>query len=184
MNELAGELLTLSIMAFALGMDAFSVGLGMGMIQLRFRQIIYIGLVIGIFHMFMPLFGMLTGQLLSGWLGLLATYIGGALLLVLGLQMIVASIRKEDKPFIAPVGTGLVLFATSVSLDSFSVGLSLGIYGSQVWMTILLFGFFSMLLTWLGLLLGKQVRSWVGSYSGVLGGIILLAFGIKLLFPL
>lgn len=141
MNELAGELLTLSIMAFALGMDAFSVGLGMGMIQLRFRQIIYIGLVIGIFHMFMPLFGMLTGQLLSGWLGLLATYIGGALLLVLGLQMIVASIRKEDKPFIAPVGAGLVLFATSVSLDSFSVGLSLGIYGSQVWMTILLFGF-------------------------------------------
>ena len=55
MNELAGELLTLSIMAFALGMDAFSVGLGMGMIQLRFRQILYIGLVIGIFHMFMPL---------------------------------------------------------------------------------------------------------------------------------
>lgn len=54
-------------------------------------------------------FGMLTGQLLSGWLGLLATYIGGALLLVLGLQMIVASIRKEDKPFIAPVGAGLVL---------------------------------------------------------------------------
>ncbi|MDG8483841.1 manganese efflux pump, partial [Streptococcus pneumoniae] len=86
MYELAGELLTLSIMAFALGMDAFSVGLGMGMVQLRFRQIIYIGLVIGIFHMFMPLFGMLTGQLLSGWLGLLATYIGGALLLVLGLQ--------------------------------------------------------------------------------------------------
>ncbi|KDE31150.1 manganese efflux pump [Bacillus altitudinis MN12] len=184
MNELAGELLTLSIMAFALGMDAFSVGLGMGMIQLRFRQILYIGLVIGIFHMFMPLFGMLTGQLLSGWLGLLATYIGGALLLVLGLQMIIASIRKEDKPFIAPVGAGLVLFATSVSLDSFSVGLSLGIYGSRVLMTILLFGFFSMMLTWLGLLLGKQVRSWVGSYSGVLGGLILLAFGIKLLFPL
>ncbi|KPN13893.1 hypothetical protein AKG37_07380 [Bacillus australimaris] len=184
MNELAGELLTLSIMAFALGMDAFSVGLGMGMIQLKFRQIIYIGLVIGIFHMFMPLFGMLTGQLLSGWLGLLASYIGGALLLVLGLQMIVASIRKEDKPFIAPVGGGLVLFATSVSLDSFSVGLSLGIYGSRVWMTILLFGFFSMILTWLGLLLGKQVRSWVGSYSGALGGTILLAFGIKLLFPL
>ncbi|WP_353854329.1 manganese efflux pump MntP family protein [Bacillus sp. Bos-x628] len=179
-----GELLTLSIMAFALGMDAFSVGLGMGMIQLRARQIIYIGLVIGVFHMFMPLFGMLTGQLLSGWLGFLATYIGGSLLLVLGLQMIIASISHQDEPFIVPVGAGLVLFATSVSLDSFSVGLSLGIYGSRVWMTILLFGFFSMMLTWIGLLLGKQVRSWVGSYSGTLGGIILITFGVKLLFPL
>ncbi|MFS0654077.1 manganese efflux pump MntP family protein [Bacillus sp. 179-C3.3 HS] len=184
MNELVGEWLTLSIMAFALGMDAFSVGLGMGMIPLRVRQILYIGLVIGIFHMIMPLFGMLTGQLLSGWLGLLATYIGGSLLVVLGLQMIIASIRKQEEPFIAPVGAGLVLFATSVSLDSFSVGLSLGIYGSHVWMTILLFGFFSMGLTWIGLLLGKQIRSWSGTYSGALGGIILLAFGIKLLFPL
>ncbi|MGE6630354.1 manganese efflux pump MntP family protein [Bacillus sp. NPDC077027] len=184
MNGLAGELLTLSMMAFALGMDAFSVGLGMGMIQLRVRQIMYIGLVIGLFHMLMPLLGMLTGQLLSGLLGLLASYIGGSLLLVLGLQMMIAAIKKQDTPFIAPVGAGLLLFAISVSLDSFSVGLSLGIYGSRVLVTILLFGFFSMMLTWVGLLLGKQVRSWVGAYSGVLGGSILLSFGIKLLFPL
>ena len=36
-----GELITLSIMAFALGMDAFSVGLGMGMVKLRKKQIFY-----------------------------------------------------------------------------------------------------------------------------------------------
>ena len=38
-SQLISEMITLVIMAFALGMDAFSVGLGMGLIRLRFRQI-------------------------------------------------------------------------------------------------------------------------------------------------
>ncbi|MDR6120978.1 putative Mn2+ efflux pump MntP [Bacillus sp. SLBN-46] len=60
MSELVGELLTLVIMAFALGMDAFSVGLGMGMYKLRLRKIFEIGITIGIFHVWMPLVGLLT----------------------------------------------------------------------------------------------------------------------------
>ena len=35
MSEMIGEIVTLMLMAFALGMDAFSVGLGMGMYKLR-----------------------------------------------------------------------------------------------------------------------------------------------------
>lgn len=61
-----GELITLSIMAFALGMDAFSVGLGMGMVKLRKKQIFYIGFIIGLFHVIMPLAGMAAGNMLSG----------------------------------------------------------------------------------------------------------------------
>nr|WGE04878.1 manganese efflux pump [Bacillus subtilis] len=78
----------------------------------------------------------------------------------------------------------LLLFAIGVSLDSFSVGLSLGIYGSHPFLTITLFGLFSMMLTWLGLLVGKQVQSWLGTYSEALGGIILIVFGLKLLLPI
>ncbi|MFE4764851.1 manganese efflux pump, partial [Bacillus mycoides] len=43
---------------------------------------------------------------------------------------------------------------------------------------------FSMMLTWLGLLVGKQVQSWLGTYSEALGGIILIVFGLKLLLPI
>lgn len=70
-----------------------------------------------------------------------------------------------------------------MSLDSFSVGLSLGIFGARTFLTIIVFGVVSMLLTWLGLLLGRRVQGWLGSYSEALGGSILLAFGIKLLLP-
>ncbi|MBN8433567.1 manganese efflux pump MntP [Priestia flexa] len=183
-SGLISELITLVIMAFALGMDAFSVGLGMGLVRLRFRQIFYIGVIIGLFHIWMPLLGMFIGKLLSDKLGMLATYGGGVLLLILGIQMIYSSFKRDEEPFIKPVGWGLIIFALSVSLDSFSVGLSLGIFGARTFLTIMIFGVVSMLLTWLGLLFGRRVQGWLGSYSEALGGSILLAFGIKLLFQL
>ena len=62
-------------MAFALGMDAFSVGLGMGMAKLRNSQMLQIGVIIGLFHVIMPLFGMMAGQFFPGALGALAGYI-------------------------------------------------------------------------------------------------------------
>lgn len=69
-----------------------------------------------------------------------------------------------------------------MSLDSFSVGLSLGIYGARTLLTILLFGFVSMILTWTGLMLGRHFQQWLGAYSEALGGSILFVFGLKLLF--
>ncbi len=177
-----GEFLTLTIMALALGMDAFSMGLGMGMITLRLKQILKIGILIGIFHMVMPLLGMTVGKQLTVHFGNIATLIGGVLLIILGIQMIVSSLRSNDEPFITPRGFGVWLFALSVSLDSFSVGLSLGIFGAKVVMTIFLFGVISMGLTWLGLLIGRKTQKWFGSYGEALGGCILLSFGLKLLW--
>ncbi|MDM5340810.1 manganese efflux pump MntP family protein [Fictibacillus enclensis] len=179
-----GEWLTLWVMSFALGMDAFSIGLGMGMLRLRMKQIIKIGVVIGLFHMGMPLGGLMLGKQISSHFGGIAAIIGGCLLLLLGFQMIRSSFKPENEPFVTPVGFGLLLFALSASLDSFSVGLSLGIYGAKIVLTIFMFGLMSMLLTWCGLMMGRKVQNWLGSYSEALGGLILLAFGIKLLFPL
>jgi putative Mn2+ efflux pump MntP len=170
-------------MAFALGMDAFSVGLGMGMYKLRLRRIIYIGLMIGLFHVWMPLVGLLAGKYLSDKFGAFATFIGGLLLILLGVQMVWSSMKKGDEKVITPVGFGLLLFALSVSLDSFSVGLTLGIYGAKTVLVILCFGIVATVQTWAGLLLGRKVQAWMGTYSEALGGAILLGFGLKLLIP-
>ncbi|MGD6900585.1 manganese efflux pump MntP family protein [Bacillus infantis] len=183
MTSFFGELITLMLMAFALGMDAFSVGLGMGMFELRLRQIFKIGITIGLFHVFMPLLGMMAGRFLSEQFGSIAAYIGGGLLLLLGAQMIWSSIKDDDSSLITPVGFGLLIFALSVSLDSFSVGLSLGIYGAKTALVLVCFGAAAAILTWAGLLAGRKVQGWLGSYSEALGGAILLAFGIKLLWP-
>jgi manganese efflux pump family protein len=182
MTAVAGELLTLILMAFALGMDAFSVGLGMGMFNLRLRQIFKIGITIGIFHVWMPLLGMIAGKFLSNQFGTIASYIGGGLLIVLGVQMIWSSFKKEEESLITPVGFGLMVFAFSVSVDSFSVGLTLGIYQAKTVLVLVCFGAAATFLTWCGLLIGRKVQNWIGPYSEALGGSILLAFGLKLLF--
>lgn len=181
MTDMAGELLTLFVMAAALGMDAFSVGLGMGMYELRLRKIFQIGITIGIFHVWMPLVGLLAGKFLSEKFGSFATLIGGFLLLLLGIQMIWSSFKNETEKVITPVGWGMLVFALSVSLDSFSVGLSLGIFGAKTVMVLLCFGLAATVQTWAGLLLGRKVQGWIGSYSEALGGAILLGFGLKLL---
>jgi putative Mn2+ efflux pump MntP len=182
MSAMIGEILTLALMAFALGMDAFSVGLGMGMYRLGLRQIFKIGITIGLFHVWMPLLGMIAGRFLSNTFGAIAGYVGGGLLLLLGVQMVWSSFRDDEDSLITPVGLGLLLFALSVSLDSFSVGLSLGIYGAKTLLVLTLFGIGATALTWAGLLTGRKVQGWMGSYSEALGGAILLAFGVKLLF--
>lgn len=181
MSELIGELITLIIMAFALSMDAFSVGLGMGMYRIRLKQILKIGITIGLFHVLMPLLGMLMGRLLSDQFGEIAALVGGGLLLLLGLQMIWSGFKEDDKSLLAPVGFGLLLFSLSVSLDSFSVGLTLGIYGAKTALVLLCFGVGACILTWSGLLLGRKVQGWLGTYSEALGGSILMIFGLKLL---
>lgn len=178
-----GEWMTLLFMSVALGMDAFSIGLGMGMLSLRLKQIMKIGITIGLFHMLMPLAGMTIGKQISLYFGNIAGLIGGLLLVILGVTMIRSSFSSNDEPFVQPVGIGLLVFALSASLDSFSVGLSLGIYGAKTWLTILMFGMMSMLLTWAGLIMGKKVQKWFGSYGEAFGGCILLAFGVKILFP-
>ena len=165
-------------------MDAFSISLGMGMYRLRFKQMLNIGLIVGIFHILMPLLGMIAGRFLSEKFDAVASYIGGGLLLILGVQMIWSSLRKESESLITPVGFGLLLFALSVSLDSFSVGLTLGIYGARTLLVLICFGAGAMLLSWLGLIIGRRVQGLLGQYSEVLGGAILLFFSFRLLFPL
>lgn len=183
MLAMSGELITLIIMAFALGMDAFSVGLGMGMFKLRLRQIFKIGITIGLFHIWMPLLGMIAGRFLSEKFGDFAAYCGGGLLIVLGVQMLWSCFKEDESTFITPVGLGLLVFALSVSLDSFSVGLTLGIYGAKTVLVLTCFGIGATILTWIGLLVGRKVQGWLGTYSEALGGSILLAFGLKLLLP-
>lgn len=177
-----GQLLTIIIMAIALGLDAFSLGIGIGMRGVRLLDILKISVVIGIFHIVMPLMGMFMGHYVSSLLGHVATAAGGCLLALLGCHMIYSSLRGEEAAsFDHRTLWGLIIFALSVSIDSFSVGVSLGMFATDIVLTVLVFGAFGALMSIGGLLVGRRVGHWVGEYGEAFGGLILLAFGIKFL---
>lgn len=175
----AGQFLTLLIIAMALGFDAFSLGLGIGLKGIRLLDVLKLGIVIGLFHILMPIGGILTGQLVSGLLGNVATTAAGILLVLLGGHMIYSSIRGEEvQSFDHRSSIGLLVLALSVSVDAFSVGVTLGMFSADLWLTILLFGVFGGLMSMLGLLLGRKVSGNLGEYGEACGGAILLVFGI------
>jgi manganese efflux pump family protein len=177
-----GQLLTLLIMALALGMDAFSLGVGIGMRGIRLRDILKLSTVIALFHILMPLAGIWTGRYVSTLLGSVATTVAGGLLLLLGSHMVYSSLRGDSVTSINHRTVwGILLFALSVSIDSFSVGVSLGVFAVDIWLTVLLFGLFGGVMSILGLLLGRRVSSSLGGYGEACGGVILLTFGLLFL---
>ncbi|WEK53982.1 MAG: manganese efflux pump [Candidatus Cohnella colombiensis] len=178
----AGQILTIIIMAIALGMDAFSLGIGIGLKGVRLRDVLKLSLVIALFHILMPLGGMIMGQYVSSLLGGIATSVAGALLLLLGGHMVYSALRGESEGSIdhRSVG-GLLIFSLSVSIDSFSVGITLGMFSAHRLITIMMFGLFGGLMSMLGLMLGRRASQSLGGYGEALGGVILFTFGLLFL---
>lgn len=178
-----GQLLSLVIIAFALGLDAFSLGLGIGMRGLALRDIYVISLIIGVFHFVMPLIGMVIGFALSAAMGTVAIYAGGVLLCALGINMTWSGFRggKGAFPMHALSLWSIVLLAFSVSIDSLSAGLSLGLFSVNILLAVSMLGIGGGVMAGIGLTAGRFASMWVGDYGELIGGTILLAFGLKML---
>ncbi|MDY0394242.1 manganese efflux pump MntP family protein [Virgibacillus halophilus] len=176
------EFFTLVCIALALGMDAFSVSLGLGMKKLRLKRILMIGIVVGGFHVVMPLIGILTGKLISNSIGDWAAAASGFLLFGIGAHMIFSAFNFQSRQVFHTAGIGLIFFAFSVSLDSFSLGLSIGMSEIKIIMSVIVFGTVSAILTWGGLLLGRKVQGMFGAYSEIMGGSVLCGFGLLQVF--
>jgi putative Mn2+ efflux pump MntP len=183
MAELTGKSATLLLIAFALGMDAFSLCIGIGMQGVRLVHMVRISSVIAVFHMVMPVVGMVMGTFAGRLLGDVAVMFGGGLLLILGMHMIYNSLRGDSARTIH-YGSwlGLLAFAGSVSLDSLSVGVSLGMFATEVIGTILVIGCMGGVMSMLGLWIGRRIGRFAGEYAEALGGVILLTFGLLFLF--
>ncbi len=177
-----GQLITLVMIAFALGMDAFSLGIGLGMRGMMTQQLFAMSGTIGMMHILMPLAGMTLGRHMNGWVGDIAVWVGGGLLCILGGTMLWSSLREASASS-ASVTTfwGMLVSSFSVSLDSLSAGFSLGILSTDAPFALGLFGMFGGLMGGLGMILGKFLGHWVGNYGEALGGLILLLLGFKFL---
>ena len=185
--------------AIALGADAFSLSLAIGLAGIRKSMILHFSLVVAVFHVVMPLGGMMSGQALGSILGRYASGIGALVLIGLGGRMIYKVYRPtiEHFPFgearsalfqnnlstnISLSGFGIYLLAVSVSLDALSVGFSLGTLRADLFITVIIIGVIAGLMTGIGLVLGRVMGTRLGDKAELLGGLALLLIGVKLLF--
>lgn len=174
---------TILLMALALGADAFSMCLGVGMAGVRKLQIVIISITVFAFHILMPLTGWYIGSLAGSLAGRAAAIAGALLLIYLGARMIWGALKRHSEgPKVAVMNTwGLLVLAASVSMDALSVGFTLGTQKVNLLLVAGTFGVVAGIMTFCGLWLGRLMGRWVGEKAQLVGGIILLGIGIKLM---
>lgn len=176
---------TLLVLAVALGTDAFSLCVGIGLTGVRRRQILLISATVFIFHVVMPLTGWVLGEIAGGLIGRAAAVIGSLLLVCLGVRMVWVTLRdvREAEPHVICFNTwGLLLLGASVSIDALSVGFTLGARQVDLVLTAVIIGAAAGVMTAGGLIFGRFLGSWVGERAQLVGGLVLVGIGVKLFF--
>lgn len=196
------ELLPYSFIAIALGADAFSLALGLGMSGPSRKTVLRTSLTIGVFHILMPLAGLLVGSLLGAAVGIVAVWMGGAILVVLGAKMIwdgwpwrcasysfqtaKAALAKPKNNVLSSWG-GILALGWCVSVDAFGVGISLGTYVADfspqgIIILLMILGITAALMAAIGLLLGRWLNNQVGRWAEMAGGLVLVGIGVRMFF--
>ena len=134
---------------------------------------------VALFHMVMPLIGCTIGRMAGNILGIVAVWVGGGILIALGAQMVwQAWQHKQTVAFDLRAQGAVLLFALSVSVDSLSAGITLGVNQAQIGWAVGVMGVFGGGLSWLGLVLGGRIGRMTGEYGQGIGGILVMALGV------
>lgn len=175
------ELMTVFILAFAVSMDAFSFAIGLGKRNFRLRKITFIAVIIGVFHIIMPILGMLVGHYLSGVFDRIIEYISGFILIALGISMLIEILKENNYIDEVLKNRTIIFLSFIISLDSFSAALSLGLVHVHIITATVMFGGVTTLLTWSGFLIGSKIKFLLGKYGELFGSFILIFLGVRLI---
>lgn len=180
------DTLTLLGIAIALAMDAFAVALTAGMVlpRLTGRHLFRFGFHFGLFQALMPVLGWLAGITVREQIESFDHWLAFTLLTLVGGKMLWEAWQgDEDNPREGDPTRGLSLLMLSIatSIDALAVGLSLAVLGVTIWTPALVIGITAAILTICGMLLGRKVGQRWGTRVEILGGLILIGIGIKIL---
>ena len=169
------EFLLIIIIAISLSMDAFSLSLAYGTLGIQKKQAYLLSTIVGIFHFFMPLIGLFIGNKIFN---INSNFLVFIILTIIGLEMIYESLKKEES-IKTLKNIEYFLFAFAVSIDSFSLGITLTSINKNYLLSALIFALTSFIFTFSGLKLGNKIKNNIGKMSTILGGLALIIIGIN-----
>lgn len=191
------------LLAIALAMDAFAVAIGLGaksqkqnhhyVLRLAFYAALYFGIAQGI----MPLFGYLLGAALLGWLAAAAPWIGGIILIALGGKMLYEVFAGDKEEEIDDIDDEVLAnnsshqginhktmftLAIATSIDAMAAGFTLNLLALNAWLACLIIAVVTALFSLSGVYLGWRSGTWLEDKAEALGGLVLVAIGLKIMF--
>jgi putative Mn2+ efflux pump MntP len=177
----------LFLAAISVGLSNFAAAIGIGLSGVDARKRLQVGLSFGVFEAVMPVIGIVIGHNVSGSIGHVGRYLGGALLVITGLYTIWKS-RRETEPSPSSGGHGsldtgrLVVTAFALSIDNLVVGFALGVYPVPAILAGVVVATLSVGLSLIGLELGSRLGRGVERWADEIGGAVLALVGLALAF--
>lgn len=176
-----GELL---LIAVGLSMDAFAVAVckGLSMERVTVGRAAVVGLYFGAFQMLMPLIGYFAGAAFAQQIEDFDHWIAFVLLAVIGGRMIWESFSKETEQEDASLSPKKMLpLAVATSIDALAVGVSFAFLQVEIWSSASIIGVVTLVLSMVGVKVGNIFGARYKSKAELVGGIILVLIGVKIL---
>lgn len=187
-------IVTAILLGLGLSMDACAVSTTDGLSEpnMKWKKILLISGMFGLFQMLMPTIGYLAVTVFSAVLGegftkvfqYFVPYLALIILGYLGIKSIVDSCKKEENSEKKTILFHLIFIQSiATSIDALSVGVVLGdLVLFKALITFLLIGLVTFAMCIIALLLGKKFGNLFASKAGIIGGAILIFIGFEIFF--
>lgn len=176
------------LLAVSLSMDAFAVSLckGLALKKINFKSCAIVGAWFGIFQALMPLTGYLLGSTFADKITAIDHWIAFALLALIGGNMIKEALEKDTEKTNDSLNfKTMLVMAIATSIDALAVGVSFAFtdFKSEnfVYFSFLIIGIITFTLSATGVKIGNIFGTKYKSKAELLGGIILIILGLKIL---
>ena len=178
------DMITIIFIAFGLAMDSFAVSIisGITMKHLRINAL-KTAIFFGAFQAVMPIIGWLAGLNLIDLISGVDHWIAFGLLSLIGCKMIYESSKMDSSEKEINLLNVYVLLILSVatSIDALAVGLSFAFLKISIATPIIAIGTVTFLLSLLGVIAGNRFGHLFEKKIEIVGGLILIGIGIKIL---
>lgn len=178
-------LLTVFFIAVGLGVDAFSVAIGIGATHHKrsWAPVLRLASAFGFFQCGMAVLGWLAGLTIVGIISSWDHWIAFLLLAFVGGKMIREGFEKEtgEEKSDQTRGWPLLMLSVATSIDSLAVGFSFSILKNEILFPAIIIGAVCFVMTIIGMIFGKALAGLFGKKVEIFGGLVLIAIGVKIL---
>lgn len=174
------------VLALGLSMDSFAVSIMGGVVLKKFcwKKAVKIGFFLGMFQALMPLLGWLAGKEFKHLIENYDHWIAFGVLLLLGVKMIIESLRKEnpEQCCFDPSDTKtLIGLSLATSIDALAVGISFAFLNINMCSPTIIIGLTTFICSIAGIYTGVHFGKRIKTGAEIMGGVILILIGIKIL---
>ena len=176
--------LELLIMSFGLSMDSFAVSLckGLAMKKFKFKKALVIAAYFLGFHCVMIIFGYYLGSTFERFINDVDHWIAFFLLLMIGGSMIKEAISGDKNSYTNSFNfKTMAPLAIATSVDALAVGISFSFLKVNLLVAVPIIGIVVFAMAVLGVKLGNIYGDKYENKAKIVGGVILILIGIKIL---